>query len=458
MDQGSGSDLQEINKELYKRNLELALVNKTLSLLRKLYQISLQSLDLTTLSAQVSESIRESLNMEVVGVLHFDEQKDILKPLHYSQSERFSKALAPDSDINTEISNASGQPTLKQLLIDKAPVITGEIADIWNSLVGGTTPRLSLKDSHVETFLIYPMVTHDKVIGILLLGINRSYELLSKFEKDSITSLIDVTAVAVDKALVYDQLSHLNVQLQALDKARAEFITLASHQLRTPPATLKWYLGSLANGDYGKLEPEAQQIVEKAQVTNNGLISLIDDLLNVSRIERGKMEFLFEPSDLTTITKLAVDQLVPQALVKGVELIYHPPLSPLPLIMADQEKLRQVINNMIDNSIKYTPKGTVTVSLFEKDENVCVSVADTGKGISEDQLRTLFGKYNRGKDSAMQSTGLGLGMYLAKVVIEQHKGKIWAESDGVGHGATFTFSIPINSGVAETTILDLTKE
>jgi signal transduction histidine kinase len=458
MDQGSGSDLQEINEELYKRNLELALVNKTLSLLRKLYQISLQSLDLTTLSAQVSESIRESLNMEVVGVLHFDEQKDILKPLHYSQSERFANALAPDSDINTEISNASGQPTLKQLLIDKAPVITGEIADIWNSLVGGTTPRLSLKDSHVETFLIYPMVTHDKVIGILLLGINRSYELLSKFEKDSITSLIDVTAVAVDKALVYDQLSHLNVQLQALDKARAEFITLASHQLRTPPATLKWYLGSLANGDYGKLEPEAQQIVEKAQVTNNGLISLIDDLLNVSRIERGKMEFLFEPSDLTTITKLAVDQLVPQALVKGVELIYHPPLSPLPLIMADQEKLRQVINNMIDNSIKYTPKGTVTVTLFEKDENVCVSVADTGKGISEDQLRTLFGKYNRGKDSAMQSTGLGLGMYLAKVVIEQHKGKIWAESDGVGHGATFTFSIPINSGVAETTILDLTKE
>lgn len=457
MDQEAGSGLQQINEELYKRNLELALVNKTLTLLRKLYQISLQSLDLTTLSAQISESIRESLNMEVVGILHFDESRDILKPLHYSQSERFIKAITPGSGISLELSNASDRPLLKSLLIDKASVISAQVKEVWESF-GGSTSSLSENDSHVETFLIYPMVTHDKVIGILLLGINRSYELLSKFEKDSITSLIDVTAVAVDKALVYEQLNQLNVQLQALDKARAEFITIASHQLRTPPATLKWYLGSLVNGDYGKLEPEAKQIVEKAQVTNNGLISLIDDLLNASRIERGKMEFLFEPTDLAVITKLAVDQLVPQAFVKGVELVYHPPVRPLPSIMADKEKLRQVVNNMIDNSIKYTSKGTVTVSIFEKDENVCVSVADTGKGIDKDHLHTLFGKYNRGKDSALQSTGLGLGMYLAKVVVEQHKGKIWAESEGVNQGATFIFSIPINSGVAETTMLDLAKE
>ena len=117
MDQEAGSGLQQINEELYKRNLELALVNKTLTLLRKLYQISLQSLDLTTLSAQISESIRESLNMEVVGILHFDESRDILKPLHYSQSERFIKAITPGSGISLELNNASDRPLLKSLLL-----------------------------------------------------------------------------------------------------------------------------------------------------------------------------------------------------------------------------------------------------------------------------------------------------------------------------------------------------
>lgn len=254
-----------------------------------------------------------------------------------------------------------------------------------------------------------------------------------------------------------EELKQVNEKLKTLDKARADFISIASHQLRTPPATLKWYIAAILSGDYGALQPEVKLTLEKAQVTNNSQISLIDDLLNASRIERGKMEFLFEQTDIDAITKLAVDQLQPQALMKKLTLTYEPSKQVLMNVMADREKLRQVINNMVDNSIKYTTSGSVTVKTKADKDNVYVSVTDTGKGISKEQLEKLFEKYNRGQDSAMHATGLGLGMYVAKVIVEQHKGKIWAESPGENKGATFIFSIPIHSEVKATTMFDLSK-
>lgn len=451
--------LQELNEQIYEHSHELAAINKTLSLLRKLYQISLQSLDLKSLSAKVSETIRTDLNMEVVGIFHYDSEEDVLTPLSFSRSGRLIAALGPNMATldRSILKNASQLGLLREVIVNKKPVISADYSTVWRGLLPEKILDDAAVEAHMKTVLLYPMTASGKVVGVLFLGINRSFDTLTKFEKDSIMSFIDVVSVAIDKALLYRELTAANSQLQALDKARSEFITIASHQLRTPPATLKWYLGALLSGDYGQLSPEVSAIVSKAQVTNNSLISLIDDLLNASRIERGKMEFLFEPTDLAAITKMAVDQLVPQAYMKGLQLVYHPPTHPLPQIMADQEKLRQVVNNMIDNSIKYTTAGVVTVSVFEKDRNVCVSVSDTGKGIPSDMLKMLFEKYNRGKDSAMQATGLGLGMYLAKIVVEQHKGNIWAESPGINKGATFTFSIPIHSGVTETTVLDLTK-
>src|SRR6185369_8038201 len=136
------------------------------------------------------------------------------------------------------------------------------------------------------------------------LGLNRDYHSLNTFEQESIKSFIDVIALALDKALLYEQLKVLNNKLQILDKARAEFISIASHQLRTPPATIKWYLAAILGGDFGEITEKVRKGIQSAEMTNNGLISLIDDLLNASRIERGKLEFIFEPTDLIKITQL----------------------------------------------------------------------------------------------------------------------------------------------------------
>ncbi len=251
------------------------------------------------------------------------------------------------------------------------------------------------------------------------------------------------------------KLEEANEQLKALDKARSDFITIASHQLRTPPATIKWYLGSILSGDYGNLDQGVKTELEKAQVTNNSLISLIDDMLNASRIERGKMEFLFEEVDLEQLTKLTYDQMVPLAGMKKLGLTYQPPTSPIPHVMADREKIRQVVNNFIDNAIKYTKSGSVSVAVIVKNEAVEVRVTDTGKGLSETEQKNLFSKYTRGKDAMTHSSGLGLGLYVAKIIVEQHKGKIWAESPGEGKGSTFAFSIPLHADLPENSVLNL---
>jgi signal transduction histidine kinase len=216
-------------------------------------------------------------------------------------------------------------------------------------------------------------------------------------------------------------------------------------------------LSALLDGDYGKVPAKILEQLKRTQNTNNHLISLIEDMLNVSRIERGKMEFLFEPTNVEELARFSYEQLLPIAGDKKLELTYLPPKSSLPTIMADKEKLRQVMNNIIDNALKYTKIGSVAVSLSREGDEIKFSVKDSGKGINKEDADSIFQKYSRGKESVKQSAGLGLGLYVAKIIIDQHKGKIWASSLGEGQGSIFAFSLPINSGLKQTTLVDLSQ-
>lgn len=451
----SDKHLQEVNQEMYRHNLELAVINKTLSLLKKLYQISLQTLDPVSLSKKVSETVRTNLNMELVHIYLFDEKKDSLNTLGFSILERQKNKIKNIDDFN--IQQVSKNEIFKKILFEKEPVIEKSFEEIFGSFYNHEGFRQIQSSSHIKTIIVYPLITSDKSIGVTIFGLNREFQTLNNFEKDSIQNLVDVVAVALDKSLLYEQLKVANEQLKALDKARAEFITIASHQLRTPPATVKWYLSAVLSGDFGNLETETKQAIEKAQRTNNGLISLIDDMLNVSRIERGKMEFLFQETDPQSIADEVFEQLFPISKEKGLELTFIKPQQKLPTLMADKEKLKQVMNNIVDNALKYTKKGKVEIKIYEKEKSINFEVTDTGKGFDDEEKAAIFEKYKRGKDAQNHSAGLGLGMYVGYAIINQHHGKIWATSPGVGKGSTFAFSIPIENNLKQTTLLDLTQ-
>lgn len=453
------TNLEELNKQIYKHSIELAVVNKTLSLLRKLYQVSLQALEPAVISQKISEIIRLDLNMELVGILLYDAEKDAMKPFKFSVSDRLKDAqknnkLALDE---LELDKASTNPLFHKVIAEKQMVTAKNVVEVWDHVLDIATVQSISKDSHIKTIIVDPLLIDGKIIGAMILGLNRDYEILSDFEKEAIKSFIDVVSVALDKSLLYEQLKVANEQLKALDKARAEFISIASHQLRTPPATIKWYLGAVLAGDFGELSEELKSALQRTNVTNEAQISTIDDLLNASRIERGKMEFFFEAANMEPIVSALVNQLEPLAEMKKQHIVYSKPKMPIPNILMDHEKIRQVINNMIDNAIKYSKIGDIEVILEADAENVTVKVVDHGKGINPIDAPKLFQKYSRGSDSATHATGLGLGMYVAKIVVEQNQGKIWAESEGLGKGSTFAFSLPIKSNLKATTI-DLAAE
>jgi len=241
-----------------------------------------------------------------------------------------------------------------------------------------------------------------------------------------------------------DQLAVANDKLRALDKAKSEFISIASHQLRTPLTSIKGFGSLLLEGTYGEV-PEAQRgALEKIYISNERLIQLVEDLLNVSRIEAGRMEFDFEEAAIEDLVQEAVQTLELSAKAKNLYLHWQKPETPLPKVKIDITKIKEVISNMVDNAIKYTQKGGVTVKVQDDGKNVRVVVSDTGIGMDQEEIDMIFEKFQRGKQVAHYHTdGTGLGMYIGKKIVAEHKGRIWAESDGKEKGSRFILELPV---------------
>jgi signal transduction histidine kinase len=251
-----------------------------------------------------------------------------------------------------------------------------------------------------------------------------------------------------------NQLSVANDKLHVLDQAKSEFISIASHQLRTPLTSIKGFVSLLLEGTYGALDDVKKAALEKVYISNERLIQLVEDLLNISRIEAGRMEFDFQEGQVEDLVKEVVSTLELSAKAKDLYLNYQKPEEPMPKIKMDITKIKEVISNMVDNAIKYTQKGGITVRITDhltpKEEGgfgkvVEVIVSDTGIGMDEEELGMIFEKFQRGKQiSHYHTDGTGLGMYIGKKVVDVHKGRIWAESDGHGKGSRFILELPIN--------------
>ena len=254
--------------------------------------------------------------------------------------------------------------------------------------------------------------------------------------------------------LMSNKLAEANDKLRTLDNAKSEFISIASHQLRTPLTAIKGFVSLLLEGSYGKLDPKPQEAMNKVYISNERLIHLVEDLLNVSRMESGRMEFKFAPTKMGDLCQEIIDTFVLRAKEKSLYIHYKKPETPLPELMIDAGKVKEVVSNMVDNALKYTPKGGVTLRLEvksqkskvknEEEQFVRVTVSDTGIGIPQTEMPYLFNKFSRGKDvGRLNAAGTGLGLFVGKGMIENNGGRIWAESDGEGKGSRFIIELPV---------------
>jgi len=241
-----------------------------------------------------------------------------------------------------------------------------------------------------------------------------------------------------------------NARLRQLDEAKSEFISVASHQLRAPLTSIKGYSSMILEGAYGRPPEKIKKIVERIYQSSQRLILTIGDFLDISRIESGKMKYDFADFDFKDLVKSITDDFA--ANIKNKEKVFLKFASEEGdfKIRADYGKIRQVVSNLVDNAVKYTPKGLISVSL-KKDEaagKVLLKIEDSGIGISPETIPALFQKFSRAKGiSKLHTDGSGLGLYVASEMVKAHKGRIWVESKGRGKGSAFFVELPVSPPV-----------
>ncbi|MCP6718787.1 MAG: ATP-binding protein [Patescibacteria group bacterium] len=233
-------------------------------------------------------------------------------------------------------------------------------------------------------------------------------------------------------------------ELEKLDKAKSEFISIASHQLRTPLTAIKGYISLIREEIYGEIPTKMRRALRNVYISSERLIKLVNDLLNISRIEAGRIKAERTPLYLGDVIDSVVEELKNMAKKKGLYLRWEKSKKKLPKISLDREKIRQVILNFIDNGIRYTEEGGVTIKYEKVDGKYRVAVIDTGPGMTKKDISQLFKTFTRGSIGQRTWTGgAGLGLYIAKKFVEMHNGEVWAESKGEGKGSTFYMEVPI---------------
>lgn len=216
-----------------------------------------------------------------------------------------------------------------------------------------------------------------------------------------------------------------------IDKAKTEFVSLASHQLRTPLSTINWYTEMLLAGDAGAVTPEQRKYLEEIYMGNQRMVELVNALLNVSRLELGTFVIEPEPTNITELARSVIDEQRPQIDNKTLT-IFSSFEEKIPLISADPKLLRAVFQNLLSNAVKYTPEGgkiEFTLSLDNKKKMVLLTVSDTGYGIPKNQQDKIFTKLFRASNVREKDTeGMGLGLYIIKSIVQHSGGKIWFSS------------------------------
>jgi signal transduction histidine kinase len=438
-------EIQSITENLYKQNLELAVKNKTLSILGKLYEISIQELSSKELAQRITSVIQTDFEFERVGILTYDAANNSATVLAFSESERFKKAahsVADDFFSAVSLPDISHHAFLGPIIKSKTRGYTEAIEELWASHIKPEEIEKIKKEGHVRSIIAYPLVIQDSVIGFFVLDLNRVYDDLVEYEKESIQNFANVISVAIDKARLYEELTISNENLAKANDQQVILIHFITHQLKGFVTKSRNIFSVLLEGDFGVLPETMKPMVEEGFRSDTKGAETIQEILNAANIKSGKVTYNMVPFDLKALVEEISNDLKPAATAKGIDLTLN--LGDALEYNGDKAQLTNALKNLIDNSIKYTPSGSVKVSLAKEADKIHFEIKDTGVGITPEDMQHLFTEGGHGKESQkinVESTGFGL--YIVKNIIDGHGGKIWAESEGTGKGSRFIIELPL---------------
>ena len=270
------------------------------------------------------------------------------------------------------------------------------------------------------------------------------------FKPRELTLEIVTTKVVDEEGQTYGFLKVVRdlTREETLKKAQSDFITIAAHQLRTPLSGLSWVLELLLKKEIGPLNDQQEKLVSQGKEAVKESLKTVEDLLSAAQVAEGRFGYQFSKADIIQIIKEVFTKFTPAAKSNDIKLILYPPQFSLKPFVMDPLRIKLVLEVLVDNAIKYNvPHGEVGIKITPlKDKPfIAISVEDTGRGIAPQDIPHLFTKFFRAKQVIKEKTsGIGLGLYVAKNIVQGHGGEIWAKSV-LGRGSTFTFTLPLDS-------------
>jgi signal transduction histidine kinase len=429
--------------------------NRALDATYKLVETILVTTEFDELTQKIADIIPNALGYELGILALIDHKSNVLKKIS------LSKGMG-DIDKQAQLEEFFGDLTIPfgyadnvcvQAIETKKQIVSPYMWDVFKPTLTRQQAESIQEITGTRSHIVTPLFSHDRVIGAIIVSLAKEVDNVSEFEKDMLKKFSESAGVAVENSKLYTNLKRAKEDLhkayenmKVLNTLKDEFLSVASHELRTPMTIVKSYLWMLEKQKAGKLNQKQLEYLNKALVGTQRMISLINDMLDISKFERKKVSFSITQINLINTIKDVLSNFEVRIGEKGLKMEFTPPADEI-LVDADPEKLRDVFTNLIENSVKFTKDGTIAVSIDEYEEFYRISVKDTGAGIDKKDLPKLFHKFGRIDNSytiATDSGGTGLGLYIVKLYIHGMGGMVGADSEGMGMGSTFWITLPKN--------------
>lgn len=322
------------------------------------------------------------------------------------------------------------------------------------------TIKEAMRTLHIS--IVLPLVVHENNIGVVVFSDKASGDIYSPQDINVLGILAPELSVAIQNAKEYEEIKRFNItlreeidkatkdlqnaneRLKSLDKLKDEFVSLASHELRTPMTAIKSYSWMLREERQGQLNEKQKEYADRIYTSTERQIRLVNDMLDVSRIDAGRMTLNPKPIDLAQLAQSVFAEVLPSAQNQNIALVLQPPSSPLGTVLADEDKTKEVFINLIGNSLKFTPPGgKITIAFEQQGDMILTRVTDNGKGIKAEDMPKLFRKFGmiEGNYTRTSGQGTGLGLYISKSIIQLQGGTMSVFSEGENKGTTFTFTL-----------------
>lgn len=447
-------DIDSVTAEMMQRNQELAETNKTLSLLRTIDAMVLEShASLKMVCAHITEAITQSSDYALVALLtKSSHTRDELTLNGWSGSQWLGKdaPLGFGRPVHVQLTHEWFAQPLSTLIVSLDDM-SDEALSSYINVQPSDIQRLR-HDAQLKSLYIVKLLARRKLVGLLVVGFQSSASDITDKDTAIVDRVCESIGVALDNKLLFEenqfvlkQLRDSNERLRELDEAKDDFISMASHQLRTPLTSIKGYISMMIDGDAGKITPTQKQLLEQAYFSSQRMVYLIADLLNVSRLKTHKFLIDAKQVDIAKVVQEEVAQLESIAKSHNLKLDYQKPDTKTGKIelMLDETKTRQIIMNFIDNAIYYSPPGgQISVKLIDKPSTVELRVEDEGMGVPKSEQPHLFTKFYRAANARKaRPDGTGLGLFMAKkVIVAQHGSVIFESHENKGSTFGFIFS------------------